>query len=227
MTAPGKRRAGRGRPGFTLLELLAALVLASVLTGSLFAALQIGLLARRTGREALEPDRLYGLVFEALGRDLQCAPPPRGILAGPFSGGASEVTFFTRPMRTPGNARGIVRVSYALDDGEGAGGAVLLRRLTENLLALEEPEPQEEMLARGVESLSFLYFDGLGWLDDWDSVTMADTLPRAVEITLRLRGQGRPGMEPAFHEHRRVIVIPASEAVPLQVEDGTEAEFDE
>jgi hypothetical protein len=41
----------------------------------------------------------------------------------------------------------------------------------------------EQLLSDQVVSLSFSYFDGLSWLDEWDSSLMAG-LPLAVQITL-------------------------------------------
>lgn len=61
---------------------------------------------------------------------------------------------------------------------------VLVRRVTRRLLAQVEPQPPYEVLARNVVSFTLRYYDGENWLDEWDSTTMENGLPSAVEVTL-------------------------------------------
>jgi len=199
------------RPAFTLLEMLVATAMIAVLAGSLYASMRVAFAARRTGEAALAPITEAQAVFESIGRDLACAPPPRGILAGPFVGTddddpatgapADTVDFFTRPISTPGAAPGIVRVAYGLTaDGETKA---VTRRITVNLLAPEQQEPSEEVLCSNVTALNLRYFDGSDWYDRWDSTAAGDSLPLAVEVVLRVASEGN-----RQEEFREVFVLP-------------------
>ena len=71
-----------------------------------------------------------------------------------------------------------------------AGGQALVRRVTTNLLADVVEEPRQEIVCRGVLSLNFRYFDGLEWQDTWDSTTIENNIPAAIEVTMELvRGE--------------------------------------
>lgn len=219
--------ATRGRGGFTLLELVSALALVAVLSGALFAALQIGVQTRRRAGAALAPLHEAVTAFGVLGRDLAAAAPPRGILAGPFSGDGTEVVFYTRPMWTPETAPGIVRVAYGPREDELSGRMVLVRALTVNLLALEEPEPLEEELCADLLELSLAYHDGTSWLETWDSLTMGDTLPRAVELSVLVAAPGNDevGGGGGTRRLRRVFVLPAAEPLPFETAEENDDLF--
>lgn len=66
---------------------------------------------------------------------------------------------------------------------EGAGLALVRRRIT-NLLSTEADQSVPEVLARGIKSFGLRYFDGLEWLEDWDSSVQDNYLPLAVEFAI-------------------------------------------
>jgi len=72
--------------GFTLLELLVAITLVTIVTISLFSSLQIAFRAKATAEAAVEPSRTAELTVELLRADLEGALPANGILAGGFIG---------------------------------------------------------------------------------------------------------------------------------------------
>ena len=59
------------------------------------------------------------------------------------------------------------------------------------------------MLCRNVMSLNLRYFDGDGWLDEWDSTADANSLPKAVEIDIEIANQVRSSSEEM--EKRRLV----------------------
>ena len=190
----------------------------AVLAGSLYASLRIGFRAREHSEAVLAPVRAAGTAFDIIGRDIQCTPAPRGILAGPFigldaknttsEGDADSLTFFTRPMSTADAAPGIVGIGYALLAAEDGSGLALVRNITVNLLAPEASEPSEEILCRYVTSLNLRYLDGTTWLDAWDSTTHDNTLPLAVEVTIEIGGPSNKNVAPAIRRFRQVVVLP-------------------
>ena len=208
----------RSSSGFTLLEMLVAMAMTAVLAGSLYASLRIGFRAREHSENVLAPVRAAGTAFDIIGRDIQCTPAPRGILAGPFigldaknttsEGDADSLTFFTRPMSTADAAPGIVGVGYVLVATDDGSGQALVRNVTVNLLAPETPEPSEDILCRYVTSLNLRYLDGTTWLDAWDSTTHDNTLPLAVEVTIEIGGPSDKNAESAIRRFRQVIALP-------------------
>jgi len=199
--------------------MLVAMAMMAVLVGSLYASLQIGFRARERADASLVAVRTAGIVQDILRQDLECAPPPRGVLAGPFVGqdakgtaatnaDADSVAFYTRAANTPDAAPGIILVEFAVaqlaDDPEPA----MVRRVTVNLLAPQTPEPIEEVLCRNVASLNLCYFDGSTWLDTWDSTTQGDALPAAVEVALELKRPAPRVGEQSTYRLRRVVLLP-------------------
>lgn len=90
--------------GFTLIEVLLATAIVALLAATLGVALHIAFRARRSAAEGLDAARAARLAMEAVGRDLQAAARPTGILQGPFiatdasgdAGRDSDSVVFTR-----------------------------------------------------------------------------------------------------------------------------------
>ncbi|MGB0740658.1 MAG: type II secretion system protein GspJ [Planctomycetaceae bacterium] len=113
-------------------------------------------------------------------------------------------------------------------------GPVGLVRMAGDLYGLSrsfestQDEPQlaaSRLLAPEVTALQFRYFDGIDWMEEWDS-TELNALPRAIEVVVRLRNTGDSGDivdddsedEYALPEtsHRAVIPLPLSIPVPSE-----------
>ncbi len=116
-----------------------------------------------------------------------------------------------------------------------ASGAVGLVRMAGDLYGLSnsfelaEEEPQlaaSRLLAPEVSSIQFRYFDGIAWLEEWDS-TELNALPRAIEIIVSLRSSvpvGQPEGNDVQDEyslpesmHRTVVPLPL--AIPIPPEE--------
>lgn len=102
-----------------------------------------------------------------------------------------------------------------------------LARLEGNRLAIKIAEEQSDMnslaeiaqvLAPEVTNLQFRYFDGVDWLDEWDS-GVSQRLPIAVEITLEIRRTGKKDQKsttlkdgpPPGDVYTTTIAIPSAE----------------
>lgn len=82
-----------------------------------------------------------------------------------------------------------------------------------------------KLQAREVSSLAFRYYDGVAWIEEWDS-TARNELPKAIEIVLTIRDSQAAGMVFADDEpdayalpettHRMVVPLPLAE--PFTVE---------
>jgi len=201
------------RKGFTLIELLLALALTAILTTSLYTSLFTCYRAHQKLEEQLKPSREVNFALDLLAADLTSSLPPRGILAGPFSGSMTQtltgdlshsLSFFLRPAPTLQIATGIIKVEYLLSE---ENEPKLLRRLTVNLLSPEVVPPVEEVICKNISSFVIRYYDGSQWLDSWDSTTQNDTLPLAVEITIE---QKNTQAEKQSQLYRRLVHLPAA-----------------
>jgi prepilin-type N-terminal cleavage/methylation domain-containing protein len=106
-------------------------------------------------------------------------------------------------------AADIKMVELAVVQPQGSNDYVLVRRVTPNLLAPTTPNPDEEVLCRGVAGFNLRYYNGSDWSDSWDSTqTQFDnTIPVAVEVTLQLDRPNNQGQTQSF---RYVRVFPLS-----------------
>lgn len=183
--------------GFTMLELLLATALIALLAGSLYASLRVGMRAGQGALAAVDPTRRAMLAMDLVVQDLQAAAVPRGILAGAFVGedgrdsagrDSDSLTFYAiAPAGTvragAGDVRAVELSGLVSPDGQEM---MLIRGLTTNLLSPQLIDPGQEILCRGVRAFNLRYFDGTAWSDSWDSTTVEDVLPVAIEVTLEV-----------------------------------------
>ena len=213
----------RKASAFTLLEVLVATTLISILAGSLYATLSIAFKARRSAIASVEPVRKADLTLGLLGEDLRSAAVPNGILAGPFAaqdgtddhGHDSDSLAFYCTTRSPEAAEGIgdiKKVELLCEPSDDGETQVLVRRVTTNLLAPVAVEPVEEILCRGVFAFNLRYFDDTDWLDDWDSTTESSALPVAIEVTLQLNDDRQKDPNLGGYRLSQVFLLPCGPA---------------
>jgi hypothetical protein len=82
------------------------------------------------------------------------------------------------------------RVDYLLatsTNGYHGPGRDLIRAVTRNLLPLSQPTPPDEQhtLLSGVQTLTFLYYDGTQWDQNWDT-TQQTNLPQAIKVQITM-----------------------------------------
>jgi type II secretion system protein J len=189
------------RGAFTLLELLVALVMVSALTVALFDDLRIGFKARAGGEAAVEPSRTAEGAMDILRVDLESALEPNanatttaGIFQGNFEGSSatdersheSDVLDFCTTGDSPEHvdANGeIKQVELAVEVPSGSNDHVLVRRVLRNLTAQIPPDPDEEVICRGVSAFQLEYFDGTQWQPSWDSTEETDAASSATSST--------------------------------------------
>jgi len=222
-----RRPAGTSRAGFTLIELTLAMGMVTVVALSLYASLRIAFRASDSATAAVEPPRTAELAMEFLRTDLQNALTSGGVLAGTFEGTQSQddrghedddLIFFTTsdgPDHVDGNGE-IKQVELTVQTTPDGTDHVLVRRVTRNLLSEIQVDPDEEIICRGVSSLSLSYFTGSQWQDTWDSTQEDNTIPVAVEVTLELQrptaAGGATGQDMRTLRFTRVFTLSCSTA---------------
>jgi hypothetical protein len=178
----------------------------ALLCGALYGALFIGTKAHGSAMTAIEPARQTALALDLLRQDFNAAMPPTGLFAGSFVGTsysgtdqADSLIFYScahNPAESE-TACNIRKVELSVETITGETQPVLMRRITTNLLAAEDPLVHEQILCRNVKTLRLRYYDGSLWQDSWDSTGQDNTLPVAVEATLEFLPVA-PASAPAF-----------------------------
>lgn len=212
------RQAARssGTKGFTLIEVLAAVLLTGMVIGAAV-ALYINLAnATNIATERTREARHAVAILDRVARDVESAfllvkPEDVDPLDHPWIflaeargdfGGADHLKFATRnhrPSRTDAHASDVGVVAYALVPGANEEGLLLLRstssRLPENLDRRFPADDDEGtlVLADFVRSFSVRFMNDSGeWLDEWDSsqIEQSGAIPRAVDVSVSLLGSG-------------------------------------
>lgn len=216
------RRGAHGGGGFTLVEVLMAVVLALGLVGSMLLFYEhIGDLRDRTSDE-IQKIRARRLLIDRITTDLRTA------LSTGMQGQAQELTFTGAVLpgsdvwqlqnitEAPPPAEQDIRlITYRLqivEDEDGVQYVNGIESATQKLINVQVAEEgvdiQAKLLSQYARFLRFRYWDGTTWQVEWTT----GGLPRAVEVALG--EQPLPeGVEPVdypFEMTRRVVYLPGS-----------------
>ncbi|KQC12533.1 MAG: hypothetical protein APR56_06335 [Methanosaeta sp. SDB] len=200
--------------GFTVLEVLIAVALGSVLLASVYGSYIMVVKTTANYNRISDVYQTARIVLETMAREIGGAYQPLFAEKGEMFIGEDEwyagrendnlkmvtTTLLQGGEEHPGYDS--YEVSYYLGQGEEEG-RLMMR--TSPYFNLEEPfeEGEEMVLAENVRALDFKYYDGLIWLDDWiwegeegeEEIVEeeAPVTPYGVRITLEI---GLPEGEP-------------------------------
>ena len=232
-----KRSAGAGRPyhagGFTLIELMLALIIVAAIVPVLYDSLRVAYREKASAELAVEPARTAEVAMDWLRQDLGDAMPPGVVipnaattpLAGSFEGidgtddrgrDGDDLQFYSvadSPLHDTNNSE-IKSIELCVMTAPN-GDHVLARKVIRDLLADQAPNPDVEVLCRGIGGFNLRYFDGTTWTDTWDSTAEDNTLPAAVEVTLTLDRPNGPVHNPdgtQSFKFVRIFQLPCSTA---------------
>ena len=191
--------------GFTLVEIMIAVLISAILSVMAFEAMQQAMNNRERVRAASQRVRDVQNTMRSFVQDFsQLAPRPvREPLGGEFqpavlarTTGSTEVTFTRGGWMNPaGLSRSTQqRVRYVLRDGK------LYREYWMVLDATLEPQPLSKELLAGVKSFRLRFMnDARNWQEDWPPPSPSNPpdemwkrwRPIAVEVTLELEDWGK------------------------------------
>ena len=177
--------------GFTLLEILVAIALASILLTTIYGVFSTTSAAKELVEKqgaALHLGRVLiaRLDRELLGLSLKNLKSQPALIGGKNSLGEPYIELLTTSSGGP--QIGISQVRYRL--GRDADGQMTLWHSAKALNSREVAT--EERLTQGIDLLTFGFFDGQNWLDDWNSLNTGRPLLVRAELTLQDSGITTP-----------------------------------
>lgn len=183
--------------GFTLMETLVALFVIAILAVSgatlLIQTLRAGQQVDTRMTELRDIQRVHALLRDDLSSITLRATATTTNLGEPAifhtaSASPDALMTFTRggwQVLPGGDDRSdLQRVQYALEDGALVRTAWLRPDATSQTPAVRQP------LIEGVARLEIRYLIGDLWVTEWQTGRMSAPIPRAIEMTLELAGQG-------------------------------------
>ncbi len=199
------------------------MMIIAMLLPALYSMLRISFRAKASADLATEPSRTAELAIDWIRADLSdaLAPgPSTGTLVGPFTGTqgtdnrgnpADDLLFYTTadaPQDATNNGEIKLDELTVITTPNGSDH-VLVRKITRDLVTQPSPNPDVEVLCRGVTGFSLRYYDGTQWDTTWDSTAEDNTLPAAVEVTVSLdRPNGNTINRDGSRSFKYVRVIP-------------------
>lgn len=199
-----------GAPGyqgaFTLLEVLLAIGILAIVMVVVHSVFHAALQLRNKTDEAFSAAIPLQHTLTLLKRDLANLTLPGGSLSGALQTTPTNNTSLNHEGEQCGpsfhTASGTLNDSlpwselrkvtyYLVQPTNQTPGFDLVRSVTSNLLPVNEEEYTDQRLMSGVNELTFQFYDGSTWRDDWDSAntstyTSTNPLPAGVRVQLTL-----------------------------------------
>jgi general secretion pathway protein J len=227
---PGIKKAQgftRNVKGFTLLEVLVASAILSMVLAILYGVFSRTLTSKQIAEEQSAQSRAARIVLLRLSDDLQASFPfsaedPR------FVGQTSQTTPLPEAslsfismggfsLTSGGHEGDWYEIEYELiPDPYSPSTRQLVRRTrvaptTPNTTESRRQEGETLPLLTDVQGLRLRFFDGRAWHDEWGKVQTRAQLPRAVEVKLYLASK----TETTRHEDTKVVTFSTLVDLPL------------
>ncbi len=199
--------------GFTLLEVLVASALLSLVLAIVYSVFSQTLTSKQRAEEQSAQSRAARIVLLRIGDDLQASfpfAPDNFRFVGKTSRGQqfpdaflSFVSLSGLSLTSGSHAGDWYEIEYELvPDPRSAPAQQLVRRTrfdptTPDSTAGRASEGETLPLLTGVQGLRFRFFDGRAWHEEWGKEQTQTKLPRAVEVELYLarKKTGAPHQE--------------------------------
>ena len=209
------------RQGFTLLEVLVASTILSIVLAALYTVFSQTLTSHSRTEQQVARSRAARIVLLRLGDELRASPPSAVDSFVPLVGEVQRrgrfpdtTLTFTSALPSlhsiPGVDGGLSTVHYRLVPEESDSSLYrLIRQVSHNTVEKHESLTQSAALAypliSGVRGFRTRFFDGRRWQDEWGQGPERTQLPRAVEIRLYLDTSERRLPQTAEPESDRAV----------------------
>jgi general secretion pathway protein J len=182
--------------GFTLLEVLIAVTLLSILTAALYGSYFTVIRARERAATGMESRRELGATLDLLRREISSAlfrrddkrlrfvVEDRDNFGSPAS--TLELTTLTPPSLQIRSESGISAVTYKIAEKDKVR---LLTRREKDLVSEDTAAPAYPQMER-ISSFLVECFDGSKWVKSWDTAINGG-LPKSVRVTVEVEEDGK------------------------------------
>jgi type II secretion system protein J len=221
ISKPG--RAGqRWQPAFTLIEIMMAMVIFSLVVTAIYATWTLIIKSAKIGLEASAQLQRERIAMRTIEESLGCARSFAADLQHygfwAENGDGVTLSFVARlPESFPRGGRfgdfDVRRVTFSLENGPDSERQLVMRQ-TPILMDPEKDEVEKEhplVLARGVNEMAFEFWDTRQnqWVDEW---IQTNQLPKMIKVTLGFvvkRTNQSYGAAETRQEISRIVALPA------------------
>jgi prepilin-type N-terminal cleavage/methylation domain-containing protein len=203
------RSISAGGRGFTLIEVLIAIVLILALTGGMMSYIWGLLGSRERLVSATDQQIAAAALFEELEQDLSATFAADGAGAAGVEGTSSSLTVRSRGVAT-------LAGGGVSDMGDLQGCEVKFAAQELTARRLMKDQTSFEILASPVGRVQMRYFDGSAWKSQFNSAT-SGALPVAVEVAIWFDADGGSGSASSSN----------ASATPKSADEGTTPDEDE
>ena len=185
--------------GFTLLEVLIAVVLLGILSAALYGSYFGVIRARDRASAGMESRRELGATLDLIRREVSSAPRIisgitdkrlRFVVEDRDNFGAPSSTLMLTTLSPPAgqtrNESGIVVITYRMAEKDKKR---ILIRQEHDLFSEESTVPAYPQMER-ISSFLVECYDGSKWVKSWDS-TINMSLPKGIRITVQVEEDGK------------------------------------
>lgn len=188
----------RTAAGFTLLEIMVALIVASMVLGAVYGIVNGVSSAKQELDYESEGFQQARVLFGRMSREIRSAYFVGGRSGTLLRGGLDAHQHFFLELTTTATspnlpvAAGISWVRYELrNDPDVAPPLLLLARQERSLLpGGDARQPMENRLSNGVYAFRIQFFNGDSWQDEWDT-TQQGRLPQMIKLYLEIEVAGK------------------------------------
>lgn len=186
---------GKGRHGFTLLEVLLALTLLSLAGAIVYGFLGTAFVSWTSGFAAGRRNHVARITVDRLSRQLKSAVPAKVLKTGrPVAAFAADEESLRFVTLLPTGVRSLSQVSYSIEEGEGGPHLVYREYPWPDKKFFEGGEPRKEEILPEIVGMKVVLLardEGLdegGEAAEWDPD--GSELPGVVTVTLVAAGEG-------------------------------------
>ena len=185
--------------GFTLLEVLIAVVLLGILASALYGSYFAVIRARERASAGMETRRELGATLDLMRREISSAlfnrtdKQLRFVVEDRDTFGAPSSTLDLTTIAPPSGylraESGVVSVQYRIP--EKGKTRILVRQERDLAFAAEADVPAYYPQMEQISSFLVECYDGSKWVRSWDTA-INGALPKKVRVTIQVEDDGRP-----------------------------------